>query len=183
MRNNAFPKGQTWHFEYADWLNAAPSGVHLNTLTLMPEVGPEAVLILREERKFMSELREFGPFTLNIKSGAVRTSAGPMIFMIWWFPPIVSDTPYASYELLLSPFPPTGISQVIEEASRQTHLHMVILDENHEVFDVVEFKNVYDLGALLSAAREIGTHLESYDFDKAKQAFFHEFSMERLMAL
>ena len=66
MRNNAFPKGQTWHFECADWPTAAPSGVHLNTLTLMPEVGPEAVLILREERKFMSELREFGPLTLNI---------------------------------------------------------------------------------------------------------------------
>jgi hypothetical protein len=47
----------------------------------------------------------------------------------------------------------------------------------------VEFKNVYDLGALLTAAREIGAHLESYDFDIAKQAFFQEFSMERLMAL
>jgi hypothetical protein len=82
-----------------------------------------------------------------------------MIFMMWWFPPIISHKPYASYELLLSPFPLTAISQVLEEASRQTHLHMVILDEKHEVFDVLEFKNVYDLGALLSAAREIGTHL------------------------
>jgi hypothetical protein len=183
VRNNAFPKGQTWHFESADWPTATPSGVHLNTLTLIPEVGPEAVLILREERKFMNELREFGPFTLNIKSGAIRTSAGPIIFMMWWFPPIVSNMPYASYELLLSPLPLPGISQVMEEASHQTHLHMVILDEHHEVFDVVEFTNVYDLGALLSAAREIGAHLESYDFDKAKQAFFNEFSMERLMAL
>ncbi len=183
MRSNAFPKGQTWHFECANWPTPAPSGVHLNTLTLTPEIGPEAVLILREERKFMSELREFGPFTLNIKSGAVRTSAGPIIFMMWWFPPIVGQTPYASYELLLSPLPPPGISQVIEEVSRQTHLHMVILDENHEVFDVVEFKNVYDLGGLLSVAREIGGHLKSYDFDKAKEAFFHECSMEQLMAL
>ena len=183
MRNNAFPKGQTWNFECADWETGVPSGVHLNTLTLMPEVGPEAVLILREERKFMSELREFGPFTLNIKSGAVRTSAGPIIFMTWWFPPMVGHTPYASYELLLSPMPPPGISHVIEEASHQTHLHMVILDENHEVFDVVEFTNVYDLGALLTAAREIGAQLERYDFDKAKQAFFREFPMERLMAL
>ena len=105
MRNNALPKGQKWHFECDHWPTPAPFGVHLNTLTLMPSLGPETVLVLREERKFMSELREFGPFTLNIKSGAVRTSAGPMIFMIWWFPPIVSHTPYASYELLLSPFP------------------------------------------------------------------------------
>jgi hypothetical protein len=183
VRNNVFPKGQTWHFECADWPTPAPTGIHLNTLTLMAEIGPEAVLILREERRFMNQLREFGPFTLNIKSGAVRTSAGPIIFMMWWFPPIVSHTPYASYELLLSPLPPPGISQLVEEASHQTHLHMVILDENHEVFDVVEFKNVYDLGTLLNAAREIGADLASYDFEKAKEAFFHEFSMERLMAL
>lgn len=114
---------------------------------------------------------------------AVRMSAGPIIYMMWWFPPLVSNTPDASYGLLLSPSPPPGISQLIEGVLHQPHLHMVILDENHEVFDVVEFKDVYDLGALLSAARDIGAHLESYDFDKAKQAFFHEFSMERLMAL
>ncbi|MDE3104159.1 MAG: hypothetical protein KGK08_03195 [Acidobacteriota bacterium] len=183
MRNNAFPKGQKWHFECAKWHTPAPIGVHLNPVTLVPEMGPETVLILREKRKFMNELRQFGPLTLNIKSGAVRTSAGPVVFMTWWFPPIVACTPYASYELLLSPLPQSGISQLIEEISRQTHIHLVIFDENHEIFDVVEFENVYNLGGLLNLAHEIGAHLKNYTFDEAKQAFFQEFSMERLMAL
>lgn len=183
MRNNAFPKGQKWHFECDNWPTPAPFGVHLNTLTLMPSLGPETVVILREEAKFMSELRQHGPFTLNIKSGAVKTSAGPVIFMVWWFPPTVNSAPYAAYELLLPLSPPPGISQVLEEGSRQTHLHLVILDEHHEIFDVVEFKNVYGLDGLLSAAREIGAQVKDYDFDRAKQAFNREFSLDRLMSL
>jgi hypothetical protein len=149
----------------------------------MPSLGPETVLILREERKFMTELREHGPYTLNIKSGAVRTSAGPVVFMVWSFSPTVSGAPYAAYELLLPLSPLPGIAKVLEEGSHQTHLHLVILDEDHEVFDVVEFKNVYGLGGLLSAAREIGTQVKDYDFDRAKQAFNREFSLDQLMAL
>jgi len=183
VRNNAFSSGGKWHFECDRWPRPAPLGIHLNTLTLMPSLGPETVLILREHQKFMRELKEHGPFTLNIKSGAVRTIAGPIIFMVWWFPPMVNGAPYAAYELLLSPSPAQGISQVLEEASRQTHLHLVILDEHHEIFDVVEFKNVYGLGDLLNMAREIGAQLEDYDFDRAKQAFNREFSLERLLAL
>jgi hypothetical protein len=183
MRDNAFPKGQKWRFECYHWPTPAPFGVHLNTLTLMPSLGPETVLVLREDRKFLSELREHGPFTLNIKSGAVRTSEGPVVFMVWWFPPTVNDAPYAAYELLLPLSPLPGISQVLEEGSRQTHLHLVILDEDHEIFDIVEFKNVYGLGGPLNVAREIGAHTEGYDFDRAKEAFNREFSLDRLMGL
>lgn len=183
MRDNAFPKGQKWHFECDHWPTQAPIGVHLNTLTLMPQLGPETVLVLREDRKFMTELREHGPFRLNIKSGAVRTSDGPVIFMIWWFSPTVDGAPYAAYELLLPLSPLPGISQVLEVGSRQTHLHLVILDEDHEIFDVVEFKNVYGLGVLLNTAREIGAYVKGYDFDLAKLAFSREFSLDRLMGL
>jgi hypothetical protein len=183
VRNNALPKGQKWHFECDHWPTPAPFGVHLNTLTLMPSLGPETVLVLREERKFMSGLREHGLFTVNIKSGAVRTSAGPVIFMVWWFSPIVNGAPYAAYELLLPLAPEPGISQVLEKGSRQTHLHLVILDEAHEIFDVVEFKNVYGLGGLLNAARELGAQIKDYDFDRAKQAFNREYSLDDLMAL
>ena len=105
VRDNAFPKGEPWHFEVLNWRQPAPFGIHLNTLTLNPEIGPESVLILREERKFLSELKEHGSFQLNIKSGAVRTSVGPVLFMLWWFPPVVLDTAYAIYELLLESAP------------------------------------------------------------------------------
>lgn len=182
-RNNAFPKGQTWHFECEKWSVQAPFGIHLNMVALMPEIGPEAVLILREKRGFMSDLKEHGPFTLNIKSGAVRTSAGPIIFMLWWFPPSVGGVPYAAYELLIPPAPPRALAELMENAGRQSHMHLLILDENNEVFDVVEFENVYGLGRLLDAACDIGANLDGYDFEQAQHAFFREFSMEQIMAL
>jgi hypothetical protein len=101
MTNNAFPKGRKWNFSLDNRNDPAPAGIHFNSATLMQEIGQETVLILREQRQFMTDLRKHGPFVLNIKSGAVRTSAGPIVFMLWWFPPILDDMPYALYELLI----------------------------------------------------------------------------------
>ena len=183
VRNNAYPKGDRWTFVTDDWTGSVPSGVHLNTVTLMPSVGPETVLVLREERQFLQDLRLHGPFTLNIKSGAVRTSAGPVIFMVWWFPPKVDGVPYAAYELLIRPSPPQVVAAALAEAARQTHLHLLMLDERNEVFDVVEFENVYGLGNLLQVAQQIGAQLKEYDFESAKKTFFEEYSLHRLMQL
>lgn len=58
-----------------------------------------------------------------------------------------------------------------------------MLDEEHEVFDVVEFENAYGLGSLLQVAKEIGAQLKRYDFDRAKQSFFAEYSLDQLMRL
>jgi hypothetical protein len=183
MTNNAFPKGRKWNFSLDNRNDPAPAGIHFNSATLMQEIGQETVLILREQRQFMTDLRKHGPFVLNIKSGAVRTSAGPIVFMLWWFPPILDDMPYALYELLISPSPQPTISGLLEKASRQTHLHLVILDEEQEVFDVVEFENVYGLGNLLNTSREIGATLTGYDFNAAKKAFNKEIPLEYLFRM
>jgi len=183
MTNNAFPKGRKWNFCFDNLNYPAPVGIHFSYATLMQELGQETVLILREERQFMTGLRKHGPFVLNIKSGAVRTSAGPIVFMLWWFPPMIDDMPYALYELLISPSPPPTISDLLQKASRQTHLHLVMLDEEQEVFDVVEFENVYGLGNLLEASREIGATLTGYDFEAAKKAFNKEISLETLFRM
>lgn len=183
LLDNAFPKDQKWKFEYDGRGLTLPFGIHLHTVILTPTLGPEVILVLRKKREFLNELKEFGPLTLNIRSGAARTSAGPIIFTIWWFPPMVNATPYASYELLISPLLIPAIAQVLERASLLTHLHLLILDDKQQVFDLVEFENVYGLGSLLSAARDIGAHLQDYDFDRAKQAFMHEHSLESLMRL
>jgi hypothetical protein len=103
--------------------------------------------------------------------------------MLWWFPPILDDMPYALYELLISPSPQPTISGLLEKASRQTHLHLVILDEEQEVFDVVEFENVYGLGNLLNTSREIGATLTGYDFNAAKKAFNKEIPLEYLFRM
>jgi hypothetical protein len=60
---------------------------------------------------------------------------------------------------------------------------LVILDEEQEVFDVVEFENVYGLGNLLNTSREIGATLAGYDFNAAKKAFNKEIPLEYLFRM
>jgi hypothetical protein len=153
------------------------AGVRLDTRTLDPEIGPEVVLIFTENRGFLNELGQQGPFQLRLNAGAVNTSAGPILFMLWWFPPLVNKRPFAGYELLVNP----GRTGLLELASRQTHLQLVILDEKQQVFDVVEFTNTYELGRLVEIASQISPQLDRYDFDRARKAFLQEIPQESLL--
>jgi hypothetical protein len=168
------------HFTKGAWSIPRQLGIHLNTVMLMPHIGLEVVLILKEQAEFVEQIRSHGPFQLNLKAGAVNTRAGPILFMLWWFPPLTDGKPFAAYELLTSPeSSPTG-TQLIARASEQSHLHLVILDENEEVNDVVEFENNYELKHLVAAGAEISKNLVNYDFSRTAAAFFQEVSQEDL---
>jgi hypothetical protein len=177
-KNNKFRFGGKRHF-VSDGVLGVPTqaGIRLDTTTLAPEIGPEVVLIFTENRGFLNQLRQQGPFQLRLNAGAVNTSAGPILFMLWWFPPLVNKRPFAGYELLVNP-DRTGL---LELASKQTHLHLVILDEKQQVFDVVEFANTYELGRLVQIASQISPQLDGYDFNRARKAFLQEIPQESLL--
>jgi hypothetical protein len=153
--------------------NGAPLSVLIRAgITLVPEVGPEVVLIVKENVRFVDQIRTQGPLRLMLKGGAVRTSAGPVLFMIWCFPPLINNSPFAAYELLTSPESSPNGRELLAAACRQTHLHLVILDENEEILDVVEFENKYGLDRLVIIGAEIAKDLVEYDFARAGAAFF-----------
>jgi hypothetical protein len=179
-RHNGFASKGKVHFTKGAWSIPHQLGVHFNTVTLVSEVGPEVVLILKEGAEFVDQIRKQGPLKLMLKAGAVRTSAGPILFMVWWFPPLINKSPFAAYELLSSPeSSPTG-TQLLAKASKQTHLHLVILDEKEEILDVVEFENNYGLDHLVAIGAEISRNLVGYDFTRAGRAFFQEVSQDSL---
>jgi hypothetical protein len=181
VKNNKFTFSGKRNFVKSEWAVPNQVGIHLNTVTFDPNVGPETILILCEEREFLNQLKQQGPFQLRLKAGAVKTSAGPIIFMLWWFPPLINNKPFARYELLVSPaFGSAEIGPLVQ-ASRQTHLHLVILDEKQEIFAVVEFENNYELGRLVILASDIGSQLVGYDFNRAKRAFMLEIPQESLL--
>jgi len=98
-----------------------------------------------------------------LKGGAVRTSAGSVLFMIWWFPPLINNSPFAAYELLASPEPsPTG-RQLLAAASRQKHLHLVILDEHEEILDVVALSQmrIVARGRIFSRSPDVSNSFEA----------------------
>lgn len=181
VKNNKFAFHGKRNFTKGDWQIPSAFGVHFNVGTLQPEVGPEVILLLSERRAFLTELRNQGSYQLRLNSGIVKTSAGPIIFLLWWFPPLIDGNPFAGYELLISPKPgPSGVDLLTQVAS-QTHLHLVILDEHQDVFGVVEFENTYGLGGLVTAAKKTGSLPTGYDFFKAKEAFLREISQESLL--
>src|SRR5260370_28650377 len=115
-----------------------------------------------------------------LKGGTSRTSAGPVLFMIWWFPPLINNSPFAAYELLTSPEPsPTG-RQLLATASRQSHLHLVILDEHEDILDVVEFENKYGLDRLEIIGAVVAKDLILYDFVLARCSVIQELSTESI---
>lgn len=178
VKNNGFASAGKIHFTKGLWSIPHALGIHFNTVTLAPEVGPEVALILKESAQFVDQIRTQGPLRLMLKGGAVRTSAWPVLFMIWWFPPLINNSPFAAYELLTSPeSSPTG-RELLAAASRQTHLHLVILDEHEKILDVVEFENKYGLDRLVIIGAEIAKDLVKYDFARAGAAFFQEISQE-----
>lgn len=180
-KRNKFILGGKRHFTKGVWAVPNQAGVHLNTAMLDPEIGPEVAVFLSENRGFLNQLRQQGPFQLRLNAGAVNTSAGPVLFMLWWFPPLINKRPFAGYELLISPDQGDAGTELLEQASRQTHLHLVILDEKQEIFDVVEFENNYDLGRLAALASEIRPQLVGYDFNRARKAFLQEIPQESLL--
>jgi hypothetical protein len=181
IKNNKFAFQGKRNFTKGDWQIPSAFGIHFNVATLQPEVGPEVILLLSEHRAFLTELRNQGPYQLRLNSGIVNASAGPIIFLLWWFPPLIDGKPFAGYELLISPKPgPSGVDLLTQVAS-QTHLHLVILDGHQDVFGVVEFENTYGLGGLVAATKKIGSLPTGYDFFKAKEAFLREIPQESLL--
>jgi hypothetical protein len=181
--NNKFAFQGKRHFSKGDWQIPNGLGIHFNVATLQAEVGPEVILIFSEIRTFLIELRNQGPYQLRLNSGIMNTSAGPIIFLLWWFPPLIEGRPFAGYELLISPKSGPFGTDLLNQADLQTHLHLVILDECQEVFAVVEFENTYGLGQLVAATEKVNPLPTGYDFFKAKEAFLREIPQERLLSV
>ena len=169
-KQNKFPFGMRKFSLQGVSADSPTPSIFFELASLDARIGTEAVLVLKEDREFLNELKQRGPLKLQVNAGAANTTSGPILFMLWWFPPLTNKRPYASYELLFSPLK----TEPLEIASRQTHIHLLIVDEFNQVFDVVEFENVYQLERLVEAASKIRPYLTRYDFARARSAFFQE---------
>ena len=144
---------------------------------------PEAMLVLREERSFIKELQSRGPLQLHIGSGLANTSKGPIGFLLAWFPPILDGNPFACYELMVSPQSDHFTQSPLRMAAEQSHIHLMILDEQEEIIDVIEFENMYGLETLIHSCADVARHLSDYSFTEAREAFFSEVPHAALWAM
>ena len=168
--DNRFRHGK-WHFELVGTspATAGMSGARFEKATLNEEIGPEIVVMLTDLTPFAYELKR-EPFALRLKSGAVQTSVGPVLFLLWWIPPVTNGKPFALYEQILNPTQ-TGVLGMLRQIARQTHLHLLLIGPGQALLDVYEFESTFGLEKLISvsecACREYG----GMDFTAAKEEY------------
>lgn len=134
-----------------DWTNISlaiqplGSGALFEELTLDDQIGPEAVLLLIETAP--DELLARRKLTIELKAGIASTPHGPVVFLVWWIPPLTNGRPFAVYEQLMNPLHP-GTSVILARVADQTHLHAVLLDVGGQVQTVFEYENTFGFNGI-----------------------------------
>lgn len=168
--DNRFRHG-TVHFEAAgSVLLSGNSGMRFEKVTLDPEIGPETILILTDTTPFAYQLKHHQPFQLFLTSGAARTSLGPVLFLLWWMPPVNNGTPFALYEHIMNPAH-SGTMTGLREAAHQTHLHAILVGPNRELLDVFEFENTFKIGDLVPIREWACKDYAGMNFAAAKEEY------------
>jgi hypothetical protein len=181
--DNRFRNGKC-HFELAGTNPATVgmTGARFGKATLDEEIGPEIVVMLTDATPFAEELKRREPFDLHLKSGAVQTSVGPVLFLLWWIPPVANGKPFALYELILNPTH-TGVLEMLRQLAKQTHLHLILVGPGQELLDVYEFDNTFGLEKLIAIS---GSACEKYggmDFIAAKQEYDRTYELMELFSM
>lgn len=155
-------------------------GVLFEEVTLDERIGPEAVALLVDPKP--DELLAQASLNFNLKAGIAETAYGPVLFLIWWTPPIVNGQPSAFYEQVMDPLH-SKTCEILRRVADQTHLHVLLIDLDGQVRDLFEFKNTFGFDGVRAAAD--GARVAwpgSDDFARAKQAYEEEYRIERLLA-
>jgi hypothetical protein len=168
--DNRFRHGKQ-HFELA---KASPTtvgmaGARFEKATLDAEIGPEIVVMLTDPTPFAYELKR-ERFALRLKSGVVQTSVGPILFLLWWIPPVTNGEPFALYEHILNPAH-AGVLQMLCQVAKQTHLHLLLIGPDQALLDVYEFESTFGLERLISVSERACEEYPGMDFIAAKQEY------------
>jgi hypothetical protein len=157
------------------------SGVVPMPAILDNRIGSEMVLLLIDKTPFIYILAKVKPFDLMMKTGMVETSHGPVAFLLFYVPNLATpEDPHFAHDLHLDPFNP-GLMTTWRDLARQSHWHLILVDANREVQDILEFGNVYGLGEALDAMTNAISDLQPGDFALAKQEFCEQYSLKDLL--
>jgi hypothetical protein len=156
------------------------SGARFEQLILDEEIGPEIVVMLTDLTPFAHELKEKLP-ALRLKSGVARTSIGPVLFLLWWIPPVTNGEPFALFEHVLNPTH-AGVLQILRQVARQTHLHLFLVGPDQELLDVYEFESDFGLDKLISISENACRQYGGMDFIGAKEEYDRTHELMQLFA-
>jgi hypothetical protein len=150
-------------------------------VTLDEAIGPETVVMLIERTPFVHEFKRQS-FALRLKSGAVQTSLCPVLFLLWWIPPVTNGKPFALYEQILNPAH-IGVLEMLRQIARQTHLHLLLIGPGQELIDLYEFEGTFGLDKLISVSESACRKYRGLDFIAAKAEYDLTYELMELFAM
>jgi hypothetical protein len=150
-------------------------------VVLEDRIGSEMLLLLIDKTPFIYTLAKVKPFDLMLHTGMVETSHGPLAFLLFYVPRAGHPLdPYFAHDYHLNPFD-VGVMATWRDLARQSHWHVILIDAERQVQDVLEFENVYGLGNALSAISDAVNDIEPGDFALAKLEFCEQYSLLDLL--
>ena len=179
LNNQLAPERRDWSFMAFSGLPSG-SGVLFEEVTLDERIGPEAVALLIEPEP--DELLAKRRLDLNLKAGIAATAYGPVLFLVWWIPPIVSGRPTAFHEQVMNPLYP-NTSEVLRRVAEQTHLHVIVTDETGQVVTVFEYENIFGFVGIRAAVDGARVAWRGpADFAQAKGAYERQYEIDDILA-
>jgi hypothetical protein len=179
LNNQLAPERHDWSLMAFSGLPSG-SGVLFEEVTLDERIGPEAVALLIQPEP--DELLAKRTLDLNLRAGVAATAHGPVLFLIWWIPPIVNGHPLAFYEQVMNPlYPPT--SEILRRVAEQTHLHVIVTDGAGQVLNLFEYQNTFGfvgIRAAVDGAR--AAWCGPGDFAEAKGAYQQQYEINDILA-
>jgi hypothetical protein len=152
-------------------------------LALDPNVGSEMVLLLLDRTPFVNDLAKIRPFDLRLKTGLVRTSHGPLCFLLFYVPnPMRPGAVYIALDAHVNPFNPQHLV-TWRDLARQSHWHLILVGANDKLVDLFEFKNTFDVGQTLDRIKSLSSSMVEGDFDQAKAEFAATHTVEYLLQM
>jgi len=168
-----------------DWSNISlasrPQGVGalFEKIELDKRIGPEDVVLLIDPRP--EELLARRTLIIELKAGIASTNFGPVLFLVWWIPPITKGKPFAFYEQLMNPLH-ADTSVVLARVADQTYLHIVLLNADGEVQTVFEYQNNFGFGGIHAGVQGARVAWQGHsDFSLAKQEYHKEYDVYELL--
>jgi hypothetical protein len=179
LNNQLAPERRDWSYMV---FNSPPPGpgVLIEEVTLDERIGAEAVALLIDPEP--DDLLTNVSLNLNLKGGIAKTAYGPVLFLIWWIPPIVNGHPFAFYEQVMNPLN-CKTSEVLLRLEDQTHLHVLLIGVTGQVLTVFEYPNTFGFDGIRAGVDEARlTWPGPDDFQRAQCAYERDYDIDRLLA-
>lgn len=158
-----------------------PSGIKVVPAVLDVDIGEEIILLITEPKYQIADFKDRNITRLDLQTGVVRTSFGPICFLLFSFPDPRTGSKIV-YESAINPTDERHLS-IYKQLSVQTHWHVILATTQGDTVNFFEFPDKYELGKALDQVVCACSGMMVVDFVQAKREYEAKYPIERLLSM